>query len=191
MRSSRGVTNLLCWLSVTLSLAAAGCLSSDPDRTAGRAIDAARNGKLSDFRSQLTDNARRTLGTQQQMDAIRQKLAHSTNVSVGEATLIGSGQSDRGAGRIADVRRTYEAIVIGAPKKGAPIQAIYRLFLKCLISYNVYHHDAVSDTCTTTIDANGIPWTNCVGASPAYDSLDLGESCLISGIEEAQAASTE
>jgi hypothetical protein len=179
--------NLLrCWLTLTLSLAAAGCLSSAPALTAARAIDAARKGKLNDFRSQLTGKARPALGTQQEMDAIRQKLAHQANVSVGPTLLISSRQGDQGYGHFGDVRRTYQATVTCSPKKGAPVQAIYTLFLRCLISYDTYHHDEVPESCTTTIDENGVLWTNCNAGFPAYDSIDLGESCLISRIEEAQ-----
>lgn len=182
--------NLLYACILMLSLPAAGCVSS-ATWTAGRALDDVRKGNLKDFQSQLTDKGRPALGTQQEMDAIRQRLAQFTHVSLGPALLISSRQGDQGAGQIGDIRRTYTVTVTGSARKGAPIQAIYTLFLKCLISYDLYHHDAVSDTCSTTIDADGVPWTNCSGGSAAYDSVDLGESCLISKIEEAPATSAE
>ena len=178
-------------LLLTLTMAAAGCVSSAPSMTAGRALDAVRKGDLKNFQGQLTDKARPALGTDQEMGAVRQKLGHYTNVSAGPPLLISSRQGNQGAGHIGDVRRTYTATVSGSPRKGAPSQAIYTLFLKCRLSYESYHHDEVPESCTTTIDENGIPWTNCTGGSPAYDSLDLGESCLISKIEEAPGTSAE
>jgi len=189
MRRNRG--NLRYALILMLALAAAGCVSSAPSWTAGRALDDVRKGNLKDFQSQLTDKARPTLGTQQEMDAIRQRLSGYASVSVGPALLISSRQGDQGAGQVGDVRRTYTATVTGSPRKGAPIQAIYTLFLKCMLSYDLYHHDEVPESCTTTIDPNGVPWTSCTGGSAAYDSVDLSESCLISKIEEAPATSAE
>ncbi|HXA19804.1 MAG TPA: hypothetical protein VN380_22665 [Thermoanaerobaculia bacterium] len=175
--------NHLCWLALMLLLAAAGCVSSAPLLTARRAVNAAKKGKLTQFQSQLTDRARSTIGTEQGMDAIRQKLAHYTGLSVGQALLVSSKQGDQGYGHIGDVLRTYKAIVAGSQRKGAPPEAIYTFFLKCRISYEEFHHDEVSESCTTTIDANGIPWTNCSGGSPAYDSIDYCESCAVARIE--------
>src|SRR5260370_21325679 len=65
----------LCRLALMLSLAAAGCVSSAPLRTAQRAVNAAKKGRLTQFQSELTGRARSTIGTEQGMDAIRQKLA--------------------------------------------------------------------------------------------------------------------
>jgi hypothetical protein len=174
-----------------LSLAAAGCVSSAPALTARRAVDAARKGKLNEFRSQLTDDARWKLGTGQAMDAIREKLAHYTNLSIGPALLISSKQGDQGYGHVGDVRRTYNATVAGSSRKSAPPEAIYTLLLKCRISYDEDHHDEVPEGCTTTIDDNGIPWTNCTAGSAAYDSIDYGESCWVAKIEEAKESSVE
>jgi hypothetical protein len=183
--------NHLCWFALMLVLAAGGCVSSEPLQTARRAVDAARKGKLTQFQSQLTGSARSTIGTEQGMDAIRQKLAHYANLAVGPALLVSSKQGDQGYGHAGDVLRTYKAILAGSQRKGDPPQAIYTLFLKCRISYEAFHHDEVSESCTTTIDANGIPWTNCSGGYPAYDSIDYSESCSVSRIEEPQESSAE
>ncbi|HSY48566.1 MAG TPA: hypothetical protein VLC46_07140 [Thermoanaerobaculia bacterium] len=196
MRGNQGIhpptfTGLLRLLPLLMLTLAAGCVSSAPSMTAGRALDAIRKGNLKDFQGQLTTKARPALGTEQEMAAVRQTLGHYTNVSVGSPLLVSSRQGNQGDGHVGDVRRTYTATVSGSPRKGAPPQAIYTLSLKCLLSYESYHHDEVPESCTTTIDENGIPWTSCTGGSPAYDSLDLGESCLISKIEEAPATSAE
>jgi hypothetical protein len=183
--------NLLYWLAVTLSLAVAGCVSSAPALTAGRIVNAAQKGKLNDFQSQLTGRAKATLGSQQGMDSVRQKLAQYTNLTVGPALLISSKQGDQGYGHFGDIKRTYQTTVAGSPRKGAPPEAIYTFFLKCLIDYRVFHYDETPESCTTTIDENGIPWTNCTGGSPAYDSIDYVESCSVSRIEEAPAISAE
>jgi len=118
------------------------------------------------------------------MLAIRQTLARYTNPSFGPALLVSSRQGDQGYGHFGDVQRTYETTLAASPRRGAPRQPIYTLRVKCRISYESVHHDEVPDSCTTTIDDNGIPWTTCSGASPAYDSIDYRETCSVARIEE-------
>ena len=60
-----------------------------------------------------------------------------------------------------------------------PAEPIYDVVLDCAIGYDNVHHDAVSESCTTDIDANGVPWTNCTPGSDAFDSAELEERCLI------------
>lgn len=162
---------------------AAGCATSVPVQTATRAVTAARKGQLTQFQRLLTTKAQSTIGTEQAMQAIRQTLARYTNPSIGPALLVSSKQGDQGYGHVGDVRRIYETTLTASPRRGAPPQPLYTLRVKCRISYEPVHHDEVPDSCTTTIDDNGIPWTTCSGASPAYDSIDYQESCWVAGIE--------
>lgn len=174
-----------------LSLSIVGCVSSGPASVSERAVDAAVKGKLDAFRRQLAPKAQSTLGTEQGMNAIRQKLAYYKNVSVGPALMISSKQGDQGYGHFGDVQQRFEATVAGSPAKGSPPEPIYTIQLQCDIAYDQYHHDATNESCTTTIDENGIPWTNCTPGSDAYDSIDLGESCAITAINETQKTNAE
>ncbi len=74
------------WLALTLlSSLLAGCVTSTASSVGRQAVDAAMQGRLDVFRSQLGPAAQSTLGTPAAMDAIREKLAGYTNVSVGDA----------------------------------------------------------------------------------------------------------
>jgi hypothetical protein len=167
-----------------LSLTSAACVSSAPATTAGRAFDALKKGNLPKFRDQLTPKAQTTLGTQQEMDAIRQKLGRYTNLSLGPPLMASAKQGDQGYGHYGDVRRTYKVTVAASAGKSSPPQAIYTLVLKCLIGYDVVHYEEVAEVCSTSTDANGTPWTNCVGGTPAYNQVEYGESCAIAKVEE-------
>jgi hypothetical protein len=177
------VNDLRFWLVLILSLAMTGCISSPASSVSRRAVKAAMKDRLDKFRDQLTPEARSTLGTQRGMGAMHQKLAGYTNVTVGEALVTSAKQGDQGYDHYGDVLRMYEATVSGSAAKDAPPELIYTLQVQCTLAYGVYHHDETSESCSTTIDQNGVPWTNCTPGTPAYDSIDLGESCAVAGIK--------
>ncbi|HKS25345.1 MAG TPA: hypothetical protein VJZ76_21305 [Thermoanaerobaculia bacterium] len=170
-------------LFLTSFLFVAGCAST-PASTAARLVDAAKQGDAGTFRSELTDEARAKFGAGEQMAAIRQKLARYSRVAVGPAFLVAAKQGDRGGGDIGDVKRTYKVTVAGVSHRGRPPEAIYELLLRCELSNETVHYDATPESCTTTIDENGIPWPNCTPGSPASDGVVLMESCKVGGIDE-------
>ncbi len=172
------------WLVLMLPLLVTGCVTSPASSVSRRAVHAAMKGNLDRFQQQLSPEAKSTLGTPQAMDAIRQKLAGYTNVVVADPLLMSSRQGDQGYDHFGDVERTYEAQVSGSSAKDAPAELIYAVQVQCALSYGVYHYDETSESCSTTIDQNGVPWTNCTPGTPAYDAIELGESCAVGGIRE-------
>ena len=172
------------WLVLMLPLVVAGCVTSPASSVNRRAVHAAMKGNFDRFQKQLSPEAKLTLGTPQSMDAIRQRLAGYTNVVVADPLLTSSRQGDQGYDHFGDVERTYEAQVSGSAAKDAHAELIYTLQTQCDLSYGVYHYDETSESCSTTIDANNIPWTNCTPGTPAYDAIELGESCAVSGFRE-------
>ena len=176
-------THHLRWLALALSLAISGCALSPTESVTHGTIDAAVKGKLDDFREQISPDARATLGSEQGMRAMQQELAGYTHISVGPALLVSAHQGEQGYDHYGDVLRNYQATVSGVHDKDAPPALIYTLQLQCSLAYHQYHHDEVAETCNTTIDDNGVPWTSCSGGSPAYDSIDLDETCGITGVK--------
>lgn len=172
------------WLVLMLTLLVTGCVTSPASSVSRRTVHAAMKGNLDRFRQQLSPEAKSMLGTPQAMGAIRQKLAGYANVVVADPLLTSSRQGDQGYDHFGDVERTYEAQVSGSAAKDAPAELIYTLEVQCGLSYGVYHYDETSESCSTTIDENNIPWTNCTPGTPAYDAIELGESCAVSGIRE-------
>lgn len=152
----------------------------------GGAVKALKKGRLDAFRNELTPEARLTLGAAEKAEPIRQKLAGYTHVSAGPALLVSAAQGNQGFGHFGDVKRTYEATIAGSPRPGSPPEAIYTFTLDCSLAYEQYHHDETPETCNTTIDDNGVPWTSCSGGSAAYDSIDLTESCAVADVAEAR-----
>jgi len=171
------------WLLLAWTMAMAACAST-PAGTAARFVDAAKKGDAGAFRSELTDEARTTFGADEQMAAISEKLARYSRVAVGPAFLVAAKQGDRGGGDIGDVERTYKLTIAGVSHRGRPPEAIYELLLHCELSNETVHYDETPESCTTTIDENGIPWQNCTPGTPASDGVVLMESCKVGGIEE-------
>ena len=165
-----------------LILTFTGCVSSPVVSTSHRAVNAATKNRLDKFRKQLSEEAKKTLGTPAEFSVVRQKLVSHANVSVADPLMISSKKGDQGYDHYGDVQRNYEANVSGSAEKDAPAELIFTLRVQCNLAYGVYHHDETAESCTTTIDQNNIPWTNCTPGTPAYDSIDLGESCKVTGI---------
>src|SRR6185437_14621224 len=157
-----------------LPLLVTGCVTSPASSVSRRVVHAAMKGDFDRFQKQLSPEAKSTLGTPLAMDAIRQKLAGYTNVVVADPLLTSSRQGDQGYDHFGDVEQDYEAQVSGSAAKGAPAELIYTLQVQCGLSYGVYHYDETSESCSTRIDENGVPWTDCTPGTPAYDEIELG-----------------
>jgi hypothetical protein len=168
------------------ALSASACVSSPVLAVAQRTVDAAEKGRLKRFQKQFSPAAQSTLATQQQMDAMHQKLALYTNISAEQALIVSSQEGDQDYGHFGTVLETYDVPILGSPAKKAPPELIYTLALQCAFIYKKFHHDETSESCTTTIDENNIPWTNCTPGTPAYDSIDLTEKCKVTGVDEPQ-----
>ena len=125
-----------------------------------------------------------TLGTEQEMTAIRQTLGRYSHVDIGPAILVSSKEGDRGDGDIGDVERTYKSVISGVARKGEPAKAVYTVFLRCTLANHSFHQDEIPETCTTVVDDNGIPWQNCTPGTPASDYVAVVESCGVERIEE-------
>ncbi|HJW93983.1 MAG TPA: hypothetical protein VJ901_10210 [Thermoanaerobaculia bacterium] len=155
-------------------VALTGCVSSAPVATVSRTVNAAKHGQLAAFESQLTDDARATLGSARAMDAIRQKLGGYHHIEIGPPLLVSSN----------DAGRTYKTVVAGLARRGEAAEAVYTVFLRCTLENQTVHQDETPETCTTLIDDNGIPWQNCTPGTPASDYVVQMESCGVEKIEE-------
>jgi hypothetical protein len=165
-------------------LAASGCVSSPALSVAQRTVDAAEKGRLKRFQKQFSPEAQSTLGTQQQMDAMHQKLALYTKVAVQPALIVSSQDGDQDYGHYGIVVENFDVPILGSPSAKAPPEPIYMFAVKCAFVYKKFHHDETAESCTTTIDENNIPWTNCTPGTPAYDSIDLTQKCKVTGIDQ-------
>src|SRR3954452_19735339 len=140
-------------------VALTGCVSSAPVATVSRTVNAAKHGQLAAFESQLTDDARATLGSAQAMNAIRQKLGGYHHIEIGPPLLVSSN----------DAERTYKTVVAGLARKGEAAEAVYTVFLRCTLENQEVAQDRDAEALPDADRHNGIPWQNCTPGTLASD----------------------
>lgn len=154
----------------------AGCLSLGSFDTTKAAIDAAQNRQLDAFQNDLTSEACDTLGTEEAMAAIREKLGRYARIEIRKPLLIGSKD---------DAEWTYKTIVAGVPRKGLRAEEVYTVFVRCELVAIPTDYTFVPEECTATwYDASGVPQQSCSPGAPVHYSVGLIETCGVERITE-------